>query len=38
MEYGHDRCAKIVYKKGNLGHKYLGVEESGGIQHQQMKD
>jgi hypothetical protein len=59
MEFGLDKCAKIVFKKGKLAHpqnlvvginrgiqeleqgktyKYLGIEESDGIQHQQMKE
>jgi hypothetical protein len=59
MEFGLDKCAKIVFKKVKLVHlqnivvdinreiqeleqgktyKYLGIEESDGIQHQQMKE
>jgi DNA-directed RNA polymerase subunit L len=59
MEFGLEKCAKIVFKKGKLLHsqnlvvdinreiqeleqgktsKYLGIEESDGIQHQQMKE
>jgi hypothetical protein len=59
MEFGLDKCAKIVFKKGKLVHsqnlavdkyreiqeleqgktyKYLGIEESDSIQHQQMKE
>jgi hypothetical protein len=58
-EFGLDKCAEIVFKKGKLVHlqnlvvdinteiqeleqgktyKYLGVEESDGTQHQQMKE
>jgi hypothetical protein len=59
MEFGPDKCAKIVFKNGKLVHsqnlvvninreiqeleqgktyKYLGIEESDGIQHQQMNE
>jgi succinate dehydrogenase/fumarate reductase-like Fe-S protein len=59
MEFGLDKCAKIVFKEGKLVHsqdlvvdtnreiqkleqgktyKYLGIEESDGTQHQQMKE
>jgi len=59
MEFGVQRCAKIVLKRGKLVHshnlildfksdiqefeqgktyKYLGTEESEGIQHQQTKE
>jgi hypothetical protein len=59
VEFGLDKCAKIVFKKGKLVHsqnlvvdinkeirrleqgktyKYLGIEESDGIQHQQTKE
>jgi hypothetical protein len=59
MEFGLDKCAKVVFKKGKLvhshnlvvdinreiqeleqgkTHKYLGTEESDGIQHQQMEE
>jgi hypothetical protein len=59
MEFGLDKCAKIVFKKGKLVHsqnlvvdinrgiqelengktyRYLGIDESDGIQHQQMKE
>jgi len=59
MEFGLDKCAKIVLKGGRLVHsqhlildfdrkmqeleegkryKYLGIEESEGIQYQQMKE
>jgi hypothetical protein len=59
VEFGLDKCAKIVFKKGKLVHsqnlvvdinreiqelehgktyKYLGIEKSDGIQHQQMKE
>jgi hypothetical protein len=59
MEFGLDKCAKIVFKKGKLvhspnlvvhinreiqeleqgkTHKYLGIEESDSIRHQQMKE
>jgi hypothetical protein len=59
MEFGLDRCAKVVFKNGKLVHsqnlvvginreiqeleegktyKFLGTEESDGIQHQQMKE
>jgi hypothetical protein len=59
MEFGLDKCAKIVFKKGKLVHsqnlvvdinreiqelqqgktcKYLGTEESDGIQHMQVKE
>ena len=59
MEFGLEKCAKIMFKRGKLTHlqnividskreiqglehgktyKYLGIEESEGIQHQQMKE
>jgi hypothetical protein len=59
MEFGLDKCAKIVFKKGKLvhsqnlavdvsreiqalqqgkTHRYLEIEVSDGIQHQQMKE
>jgi hypothetical protein len=59
MEFGLDKCAKIVFKKGKLAHsqnlvvdinreiqeleqgksyKYLGSEESDGIQYKKMKE
>jgi hypothetical protein len=59
MEFGLDKCAQIVFKKGKLvylqnlmvdlnreikelaqgkTYKYLGIEESDSIQHQQMKE
>jgi hypothetical protein len=59
MEFGLDKCAKAVLKRGKLDHsqnlildfnweikelkqgktyKYLGTEESDGIQYQQMKE
>ena len=59
MEFGMDKCAKIVLKRGKLvqsqnlildfnreiqqliqwkTYKYLGTEESEGIQHQQMQE
>jgi hypothetical protein len=41
MEFGLDKCVKIVFKKGTLVHSqnfmHLGTEESDSIQHQQMK-
>jgi hypothetical protein len=33
MEFGLEKCAKIAFKS-----KYLGIEESEGIQHQKMKE
>jgi hypothetical protein len=59
VEFGLDKCAMIVFKKGTLVHsqnlvvdinreiqkleqgktyKYLGIEESDSVQHQQMKE
>jgi len=59
MQFGLDKCAKTVPKRGNLVHsqslilvfnreiqeleqgkacKYLGIEESEGIQHQQVNE
>jgi hypothetical protein len=59
MDFGLEKCAKIIFKKGKLIHsqnlvtdinreiqeleqgktyKYLGIEESEGIQHQKMKE
>ena len=59
MEFGLEKCAKIIFTRGKLTHfqnlvidtnreiqeleqgktyKYLGIEESEGIQHQQMKE
>ena len=59
MDFGLDKCAKVVMKKGKLVYthnlmldrnreiqeleqgkmcKYLGIEESEGIQHKQMKE
>jgi len=58
VEFGLEKCANVVFKRGKLVHlqnlvidinreiqeleqgktyKYLGTEESEGIQHQQMK-
>jgi hypothetical protein len=59
MEFGLEKCAKIVLKKGKLFHsqnlifdinreiqeveegetyKYLGIEESEGVEYQQMRE
>jgi hypothetical protein len=59
MDFGLEKCAKIIFKKGKLiqsqnlmidinreiqelqqgkTYKYLGTEESEGMQHQQMKE